>query len=91
MRHDIASVFLKEHEPDEDLRALTVRMPASTYAYVQRLAEEANLSRNAMAVQILQWGVDLALNELPPEIHVSIVHDVQGPEEAGAIACDRLA
>lgn len=92
MRQDVADVFLNADppEPTPVLKALSVRMPADVAAYIERLAEAADLSRTAMAVCLLRWGIDFALHELPPDMHVSIVSDVEGPEAAGDVASERF-
>jgi hypothetical protein len=93
MREDVFQVFLQSPPPSDEpssMRSLSVRMPADTYRYLTVMADHANLSLNAMAVQLLSWGIDFALWELPPEIHADIVSDVEGDEAASEVLLGRL-
>jgi hypothetical protein len=91
MSKDVLSVFLKDpQEQSEPVKALSVRMPMSTYTYLQRLASAADLSGNAMAVLLLQWGIEFALTQLPADLHVSISREVEGDQAAEDAAIDRM-
>jgi hypothetical protein len=90
MRPDVESLFLRgRSDMNQPLKALSVRMPPTVFAYLQRLAEEADISRNAMAVQLLSWGIEFALSELPVDFHASIVLEVEGEEAASEVMVNR--
>lgn len=82
MAPDPFDVFLRE--PDEDpqpvtLKALTVRLPVRTFRFLEEMAEHADLSRNAMAVQLVEWGIAHAMERLPEELVLQIGTAVDGP------------
>ena len=80
---EVLSLFLRpagEVEPPPVLKAASVRMPAKTLAYIDAMAEAADLSRNGMAVQLIEWGIQHALGELPDEIRDEIGESVEGPD-----------
>lgn len=54
------------------LRVLSVRMPRAVWGYLDAMAEEAQLSRNSMAVQLMEWGIGYALAQLPTPIRDDI-------------------
>lgn len=83
MRDDVFKVFFKPKEEagaPPVLKAITVRLPQVTYDYLEAMAEHADMSRNAMAVQLIQWGENFALGQLPDEIRDEIGEQVEGPE-----------
>ena len=79
---DPFDVFFRPPDDGEPvvLKALSVRLPQRTFRYVEEMAEHANLSRNAMAVQLLEWGISFALARLPDEIRDEIGMAVDGPD-----------
>lgn len=83
MALDPHEVFLRE--PDDDpqpvtLKALTVRLPLRTFRFLEEMAEHADLSRNAMAVQLVEWGIAHAMDRLPEELAHQIGTAVDGPD-----------
>ena len=81
MTPDPFDIFLRAQEeaaPLPLIKALSVRMPQKAFLYVQHMAEAADLSRNAMAVQLIEWGIAHALSRLPDEmrdeIHTAVTH-----------------
>ena len=64
-------VFMWAHDDSARptaLKALSVRMPEWAFRYVEEMATAADLSRNAMAVQLIEWGIAHALARLPDEM-----------------------
>jgi hypothetical protein len=57
-------------------RAMTVRIPASNHAIICKLAHEFGVSRNAITLLILQFGVAAIYDELDQEIRAHIQRDV---------------
>lgn len=87
----IADLFLSPRpavEP-EPVRAFTVRIPVTTMQYLEELTERANISRMAMATNIMQWGIEYALQQMPTQMHVAIVEEVEGQEAADQAAAGR--
>jgi hypothetical protein len=83
MREDVFQVFLKPDKEDDApvvLKTTSVRMPSTLLAYIDAMAEKADLSRNAMCVQLLTWGVSFAMAELPDDIRHEIGVSVEGPD-----------
>lgn len=83
MASDPFDIFLREPESDPEpapLKALTVRLPLRTFRYLEEMAEQADLSRNAMAVQLVEWGISFALDRLPEELNHQIGVAVDGPD-----------
>lgn len=77
---DPFEIFLRPHEdsaPPPALKALSLRMPQKAFLYVQHMAEAADLSRNAMAIQLLEWGIAHALSRLPDEMRDEIQNSVE--------------
>lgn len=74
MTPDPFDIFLRAQEEAAPLplKALSVRMPQKAFLYVQHMAEAADLSRNAMAVQLIEWGIAHALSRLPDEMRDEI-------------------
>lgn len=67
----IAARMLNEHginEEIEELYPLSVRLPASTKAMVDEMAENAGVSRNSMAIELIQAGIQSVLARLPDPI-----------------------
>lgn len=56
-----------EDEPEE-LHAVSVRLPSTTKAMVDELAESAGLSRNAMTIDLVRAGIESVLSRLPDPI-----------------------
>ena len=80
---DVLNLFLRDRDSEPEppvLKGISIRLPSNLLAYVDQMAEHADLSRNGMAVQLLEWGVRYALLELPDEIRDEIVEAVDGPE-----------
>lgn len=83
---EVFDVFVRQ-EPDEDtlaemgMKAITVRGPASLVQYIEVMAEHAELSRNAMAVQLIRWGISSAMAQLPDELRDAIQNDLIGYAE----------
>ena len=79
---DVLDVFTRQpdDQPPPVLKGVSIRMPAGLLRYIDEMAEHADLSRNGMAVQLLEWGVRYALLELPYEIRDEIVEAVDGPD-----------
>jgi predicted transcriptional regulator len=76
---DPFEIFLRPHDdaaPPAPLKALSIRMPQRAFRYVQHMAEAADLSRNAMAVQLIEWGIAHALSRLPDEMRDEIQSSV---------------
>lgn len=83
MTTDPKDLFLlrpTEEDPAPVLKALSVRMPLRTFRYLEEMAEHADLSRNAMAVQLIEWGIQHALRELPEALADEIGEAVEGPD-----------
>ena len=81
---DPFEIFLRPHDaavPPPPLKAMSVRMPDTAFRYVQHMAEAADLSRNAMAVQLIEWGIAHALSRLPDEMRDEIQAEVDQPIE----------
>lgn len=89
MPDDPLEVFFRVPEEDPrpvPTRALSVRMPVRVFRYLEEMAEHADMSRNAMAVQLLEWGAAYALSRLPDELRDEIACAVDGPaDEAGEL------
>jgi len=76
---DPFEIFLRpcdDTAPPLPLKALSVRMPQEAFRYVQHMAEAADLSRNAMTVQLIEWGIAHALSRLPDEMRDEIQNSV---------------
>lgn len=72
---DPFDVFLKKQEEDAPMKAprpLTLRLPEQVFFYVQHMSEKAEMSRNAMGVQLVEWGISYALSRLPDEMRNEI-------------------
>lgn len=82
MTNDVFDVFFTREDDDEPpvLKALTVRMPMRTYRYLEEMADQANLARGAMGVQLIEWGISHALAQLPDGVRNHIVLEVDGPD-----------
>ena len=81
MAIDPVDLFLRPAEEGPSLvslKALSVRMPLRTFRYLEEMAEHTDLSRNAMAVQLIEWGIAHALSRLPEEICDQIGYAVDG-------------
>jgi hypothetical protein len=67
---DVFDVFMRgDTEPDpEPVKALTVRLPAGLFQWVSVMADEADRSKNQLAISLIQWGVSAALARLPDDI-----------------------
>lgn len=84
MREDIFNFFVKP-PPDPAasppvLKSISVRLPASLLAYIDVLAEHGDVSRNAMSVRLLEWGVQDCLAHLPDGMRDEIGESVEGPD-----------
>ena len=82
MTNDVFDVFFRKDEDDTEpppLKATTVRMPVRTFHYLEEMADQAHITRNAMAVQLIEWGVSYALAQLPEDVRNGIVIEVDGP------------
>lgn len=67
----IASRVLQTDHFDEEIEelfAFSVRVPLSTKAMVDELAENVGVSRNSMIVELIQAGIEDVLGRLPPEV-----------------------
>ena len=65
--------FLERSDPEEEpLRSASIRMPVQVLHRIDSMASHAELSRNAMANQLLSVGIDAVLDELPDELRESI-------------------
>ncbi len=77
----VASLFVIEknqpdeeidHDPDGPLRAFSVRLPEGRLAYIDAMAEAADVSRNVMANELLRVGLSAVLAELPDVVRDDI-------------------
>ena len=78
---DPFDVFLRPPDASEAppvLKAVSVRLPQRTFRYLEEMAEHADLSRNAMAVQLVEWGISHALARLPDDMRDQIIVAVDG-------------
>lgn len=67
----IAARVLHDHgieEEIEELFAFSIRVPASTKALIDEMAENSGLSRNSMIIELLQAGIQSVMSCLPPEV-----------------------
>jgi hypothetical protein len=82
MRDDIFRTFIRPEPsgPAPVIKGISLRIPADLLAYVDSMAEHADLSRNAMGTLLLQWGIDHALLNLPEEICDQIHVEVLGED-----------
>lgn len=82
---EVFDVFLRPADDDDlhemGLKAITVRAPSSLVNFIEVLAEQAELSRNAMAVQLIRWGISSAMAQLPDELRESIEQELIGLAE----------
>lgn len=87
----IAELFLTPRPAvdPEPFRIFTCRIPLSTMQYLEELAERASVSRTVMATDLIRWGIEYALDQMPPEMHVAIVQEVEGQEAADQAALGR--
>lgn len=86
---DPLDVFMTFHEggkpPPPPPRSLTVRMPLDLFAYLEEMAEAANVSLNTMALHLMGWGIDSGLERLPPDLADEIRTDAaERARKAGA-------
>lgn len=76
---DVLDIFrpVPNEEPSPPpMKAFTVRIPAPLLGYVDEMAQTAGISRNAMAIHLLDWGVRHALERLPEELRSHILEAV---------------
>jgi hypothetical protein len=82
---EVFDVFLRP--PDDEtlhdlgMKAFTVRAETSLVNFIEVMAEHAELSRNAMAVQLIRWGISSAMAQLPDEVRDAIQNDLIGLAE----------
>lgn len=86
MNQDVLSLFGPVEEEveihDNPPRSLSVRMPFRTHQFVVAMAEHAGVSRSAMAVHLLDWGITYALEHMPAGMADEITTDVDEAEQA---------
>jgi hypothetical protein len=80
------NLFLRDsaEAPPPSKKGISLRVSPRLLAYIDAMSEHADISRNAMGEQLLEWGVRYALGELPDEIRDEIVESVDGPEAVSA-------
>lgn len=55
-------------DDDQELFAVSVRIPGSTRAMLDAMATQAGVSRNSMAIELMQAGIQDVLSKLPDEV-----------------------
>jgi hypothetical protein len=68
---EVASLFVRDAPPPDaaaDLRQISQRLPVQTLARIDALAEHAELSRNAMVLELLRVGIASVQSCLPPVV-----------------------
>ncbi len=71
-------VFMRPHKPEGGpypLKTLSIRLPLPAFERLEVMAEAAELSLNAMAIQLIEWGTESAISSLPPEFAHELVND----------------
>ncbi len=75
---EVASLFFRETHgagppaPPPELRTFSVRLEATRLAQIEAMAQVADVSRNAMAVRLLEVGINAVMHEIPPEVRTEI-------------------
>jgi hypothetical protein len=79
---EVANLFIKDDddEPDElnvgEIRTISIRIPEGRLAWLDAMAEHADVSRNVFANELLRVGISSVLGELPDEIREEIEQTV---------------
>jgi hypothetical protein len=77
---EVARLFYRvpgeDPEDESPLRTVTVRLPESRLVWIDAMAEEADLSRNAMLVNLLRVGVSSVMGSLPDEVREIIEENI---------------
>mgnify|MGYP003377368205 CR=1 FL=1 len=76
---EVANLFLEETDDPESVtppRVMTIRLPSGRVLYVDSMAREAGVSRNAMVNHLLGVGIGAVMAELPDTIRDEIEEDV---------------
>jgi hypothetical protein len=72
----VARLFYEAHDNPKDdppeLRIVSVRMAVSLMKFIDAMASEAGVSRNTMAVKLLEVGIGEVMAELPDSIREGI-------------------
>lgn len=65
-------------EEDEELFAVSVRIPQRTRLMLDAMAKQANISRNSMAIELMQAGIQDVLSKLPDVVVQDLVEEAGG-------------
>ena len=66
-----------DHDDDE-LFAMSVRIPETLRAVIDEMASQAGVSRNTLATDLLWAGVSDVLDRLPPELAQDLRNEAGG-------------